>query len=124
LSKKSEQVRKTGAKIRPKLTTRAQGIFQGQNHHKKQRKLLILNQWIEIEVDHGQTTTTLYPPNKKLIEEGKAMLPPPDLVYRRLNFPASVPPEYHWVTQNPEARAGWHRHSKNDSRYLVAPYRA
>jgi hypothetical protein len=104
LSKKSEQARKTDTQIPRNLKTRAQGIFQGQNHHKKQRKLLVLNQWIEIEMDHGQTTTKLYPSNEKLIEEGKAMLPPPDLVYRRLNFPAGVPPEYHWVTQNPEAR--------------------
>ncbi len=32
------------------------------------------------------------------------MLPSPDLVYRRLNFPASVPPEYYWATSNPRAR--------------------
>jgi hypothetical protein len=104
LSKQSEQARKTGAKIARNQLTKAQDIFQGQNHHKKQRKLVILNQWIEIDIDCGQTTTKLYPSNEELIEEGKAMLPPPELVYRRLNFPAGVPPEYHWVTQNPEAR--------------------
>jgi hypothetical protein len=83
----------------------AKQVFQGQKHHKKQRKIVILNQWIEVEVENGQTVTTLYPSNEKLIEEGKAMLPPPDLVYRRLNFPGSVPREYYWATQNPEARA-------------------
>lgn len=104
LSKKPEQARKTDARIARNLTTNTQDIFQGQNHQKKQRKLVILNQWIEIEIDHGQTTTKLYPSNEKLIEEGKTMLPPPDLVYRRLNFPAAVPLEYHWATRNPEAR--------------------
>jgi hypothetical protein len=104
LSKKSEQARKTDTQVARNLKTKAQGIFQGQNHHKKQCKLVILNQWLEIEIDHGQTITKLYPSNEKLIEEGKAMLPPPDLVYRRLNFPAGIPLEYHWVTRNPEAR--------------------
>jgi hypothetical protein len=86
------------------LKTQAQNLFQGQTHHKKQRKIVILNQWIEIEVENGQTVTTLYPSNEKLIEEGQAMLPPPEMVYRRLNFPASVPPEYYWATRNREAR--------------------
>jgi hypothetical protein len=104
LSEKSEQARNTDVKIAQDLTAKAQSIFQGQTHQKKQRKRVILNQWIEIEIDHGQTITTLYPSNEKLIEEGKVMFPPPDLVYRRLNFPAGVPPEYHWVTRNPEAR--------------------
>lgn len=104
LSTQSEQACNVNAKIARDLTINAQGIFQGQNHQKKQRKLAVLNQWIEIEIDHGQTITKLYPSNEKLIEEGKAMLPPPDLVYRRLNFPAGVPPEYYWVTENSEAR--------------------
>ncbi|MGI8961498.1 MAG: hypothetical protein ACR2IV_17410 [Bryobacteraceae bacterium] len=102
--RKSEQARKADVKIGRDLATTAQTIFQGQNHYKKQHKITILNQWIEIEMDNGQTVTKLYPSNEKLIEEGKAMLPPPELVYRRLNFPAGVPPEYHWVTRNPEAR--------------------
>jgi hypothetical protein len=103
LLKKSEHALKTDVKIARDLTVTAQGIFQGQTHQKKQRKLVILNQWVEIEIDHGQTITKLYPSSEKLIEEGKAMLPPPGLVYRRLNFPAGVPPEYHWVTRSPEA---------------------
>jgi hypothetical protein len=87
-----------------KEKTKAQVMFQGQHHHKKQRKMIVLDQWIEVEVENGQTITRLYPSNEKLIEKGKAMLPAPDLVYRRLNFPASIPPEYYWATQNPEAR--------------------
>jgi hypothetical protein len=86
------------------LKTKAQVIFQGQNHHKNRRKVVILNQWIEIEVENGQTITKLYPSNEKLIEEGKTMLPPPDMVYRRLNFPAGVLSEYFWASHDPDAR--------------------
>jgi hypothetical protein len=102
--KKSEQARKTDVKANRDPKTKAQSIFQGQNHPQKQRKFVILNQWFEIEVENGQTITKAYPSNETLIEEGKAMLPPPDLVYRRLNFPACVPPEYYWATRNAEAR--------------------
>jgi hypothetical protein len=104
VSKNSEQARNMDPKLKPDPKTKAQSIFLGQNHPKKQRKLVILNQWFEIEVENGRTVTKAYPSNEKLIEEGKAMFPPPDLVYRRLNFPDGVPPEYYWATQNPEAR--------------------
>ncbi|MBV9302561.1 MAG: hypothetical protein JOY62_16655 [Acidobacteriaceae bacterium] len=93
-----------------------QNVFQGQNYPKKSRKLVILNQWIEIEVEDGQTITTLYPSNEQLIKEGKAMLPPPDLVYRRLNFSTCVPPEYRWATRNPEA---WERGGTGIQRMTV-----
>jgi hypothetical protein len=99
-----EKMSKPGrSKVRQNLRTKAQTMFQGQNNKKNHRKLTILNQWIEIEVENGQTVTKLYPSNEELIEEGKAMLPPPDLVYRRLNFPSGVPNEYHWASKNPEA---------------------
>ncbi len=101
-SKKTRKPSKS--KTQQEAKTKAQSIFQGQNHQKKQRKLTILNQWIEVEVVNGNTVTNLYPPNEKLIEEGKAMLPPPDLVYRRFNFSSGVPIEYHWATKNPKAR--------------------
>ncbi len=91
-------------KSRKASEPKRESVFEGQNHRKKQRKPVILNQWIEIEIEKGQTVTRLYPSNEKLIKEGKTMLPPPDLVYRRLNFPASVPPEYHWATSNAQAR--------------------
>ncbi|MFL6351120.1 MAG: hypothetical protein ACJ74Z_04610 [Bryobacteraceae bacterium] len=104
MSKESEQARKTDRKTGRDLATPAQANFQGQRHHKNQRRIVILSQWIEIEVDNGQAITKLYPSNETLVEECKAMLPAPDLVYRRLNFPGGVPPEYHWVTRNPEAR--------------------
>lgn len=101
-SKKTRKASKSRAQQEPR--TKAQSIFQGQNHQKKQRKVTILNQWIEVEVVNGKTVTKLYPSNEKLIEEGKAMLPAPELVYRRFHFPSRVPTEYHWATKNPQAR--------------------
>ena len=77
--------------------TAAQQLFQGQNHAKNKKKIVRLEQWVEVRVVDGKTVTTLYPSNKKLIEEGKAMLPPPEYVYRRINFPDGIPAEYEWA---------------------------
>jgi hypothetical protein len=80
--------------------TRAEATFQGQNAPKKQRKVAVLEQWAQVTVEDGKTTTKLFPSNEKLIEEGKTMEPPPELVYRRLEFVGGVPPEYHWSCQS------------------------
>ncbi|MGH9584412.1 MAG: hypothetical protein ACRD4O_15920, partial [Bryobacteraceae bacterium] len=80
-------------------------LFRGQNAKKNQRKIPILDQWAEITIDeHGNTVTTLVPSNEDLIKEGQAMDPPPELIYRRLNFVNGVPPQYHWATSSPERR--------------------
>lgn len=80
--------------------------FTGKNAKKNQRQIPILDQWVEITVDdQGNTVTKLYPSNQDLIKEGHTMDPPPELVYRRLHFVGSVPPEYHWSTKSPERRA-------------------
>jgi hypothetical protein len=71
---------------------------------KTKNKLRILEQWVEIVIKNGNAVTTLYPPNDELREKGQAMDPPPDLVYRRLNFPRGVPKIYHWVVADPVAR--------------------
>ena len=76
--------------------TRAQALFQGQNNPKKKRKIVRLEQWIEVRIVEGSAVTKLYPSNEKLIEQGSAMLPPPEFVYRRLNFPDGIPPPYDW----------------------------
>jgi len=89
--------------------TRSERTFQGQNAPKKQRKIATLEQWAQVTVEDGKTTTKLFPSNEKLIEQGKSMDPPPELVYRRFEFVGSVPPEYHWTCKsNPErfARGG------------------
>ena len=77
--------------------TQAQQLFQGQNHAKNKKKIVRLEQWVEVRIVDGKTVTTLYPANKKLIEEGKGMLPPPEYVYRRINFPDGIPAEYEWA---------------------------
>jgi hypothetical protein len=84
--------------------TKTQHLFGGQKHPKKNRKVPILDQWVEVEIVDGKTITTLYPPNDQLIKEGQAMLPPPEIVYRRLHFVDGVPPEYYWTTHDPIAR--------------------
>lgn len=78
--------------------TPAQRTFHGQNHPKNQRKIATLEQWVSVSVEDGQTITRLFPPNQELIEQGRAMDPPPELVYRRFEFIGGIPPEYHWVS--------------------------
>jgi len=85
-------------------TSRAKQLFQGQNAPKKMRKIAILDQWVEVEIQDGRTVTKLYPSNAGLIKEGQAMDPPPDLVYRRLSFPHGVPAEYRWAVGSSEGR--------------------
>lgn len=85
--------------------TAVQRVFRGQNHPKKQKKVPALDQWVEVETVGGKTVTTLYPPNAQLMKEGHAMLPPPEMVYRRLHFVGPVPPEYYWTTDDEQKRA-------------------
>ncbi len=89
------------AKAAAEAKTAAQMLFQGQLHPKKQRKIAVLDQWIEVTVENGKTVTTLHPPNDELIKAGQRMLPPPEMVYRRFNFVGPVPPEYLWSTKDP-----------------------
>jgi len=79
-------------------------MFQGQLHPKKQRKISTLEQWVEVRIEDGQTVTRLYPSNEELIKRGQRMLPPPDLVYRRLHFPHGVPAEYAWCANDHTTR--------------------
>lgn len=79
-------------------------LFQGQLHPKKQRKIPVLDQWIEITVEDGKTVTRLYPSNEDTIKRGQKMLPPPEMVYRRLSFANGVPEEYAWTTNDAVTR--------------------
>jgi hypothetical protein len=76
-------------------------VFQGQRaqaKHSKKDRPHVLDQWVEIErAPDGRTITTLYPSNEQLVRHGQSMWPPPNLVYRRLNFLHGVPPEYSWA---------------------------
>lgn len=60
-------------------------------------KPVVIEQWIEVEVENGRAVTKLYPSNEELKKKAEAMEDKPDLVYRRMNFPQGVPPEYAWV---------------------------
>lgn len=72
-------------------------LFQGQRHPKNRKRLPRLEQWIEVRRMHGKTITKLFPSNEKLVKRGQEMLPPPQRVYRRINFPNGVPDEYLWL---------------------------
>ena len=71
---------------------------------KKPRTIVTLEQWVEIRIRDGKTETTLYPSNEVLLERKKKMDPPPNIVYRRMNFVDGVPPEYYWATDDPRRR--------------------
>jgi hypothetical protein len=95
ITTKSGKTTKTTQPEPPK--TQAQLLFQGQNHPKKRKKIVRMEQWIEVRIRDGRTVTKLYPPNDELIKCGQRMLPPPEFVYRRINFPDGIPPEYNWA---------------------------
>jgi len=48
--------------------------------------------------------TELTPGNAEIAERASKMEPPPELVYRRLNFPERVPPEYDWTDPDENMR--------------------
>ncbi len=90
--------------VAPALT-RAQQVFGGQKSKKKQKKIVILDQWVEIEIlPNGKTFTALSPSNEILIQDGQKKWPPPEMVYRRMHFVNGVPPEYYWTTSNESIR--------------------
>ncbi len=70
---------------------------RGGRDRSKKKKLVLLDQWVEVEIEDGTTVTRLYPSNEELIKEGQAMEQAPDVVYRRLNFPQGIPAEYRWT---------------------------
>jgi hypothetical protein len=103
VSKGTKAERKTEDKDQPPAE---EPFFNGKNAPEKQRKIFILDQWVEVDIDeNGKTVTTLFPSNEELIKDGHKMWPPPELVYRRFNLVKRVPPEYYWATPTPERRA-------------------
>jgi hypothetical protein len=76
---------------------------------KKQRRIVTLEQWVEVNVREGKTVTTLYPSNEELLKEREELDPPPELVYRRINFREGVPKEYYWTTDDAlQRQRAWH----------------
>ena len=66
----------------------------------KTRDIQVMEQWVEIWVEDGITRTMLYPTNEELWKEAEKKNLAPELVYRRFNFRAGVPPEYLWTMPN------------------------
>jgi hypothetical protein len=104
--RKKKRAQAKNAAAQPEVpTSRGKALFQGQLSPKKLKKIKTLEQWVEISVEDGKTVTRLYPSNEQLIKDGQKMWPPPDLVYRRLNFVNGIPEEYRWtVRPDNEAR--------------------
>jgi hypothetical protein len=71
---------------------------------KKKATTTSLEQWIEVTIQEGCAVTTPYPSNADLRKIGQAMQPPPEMVYRRINFPTCVPPPYWWTTNDQSRR--------------------
>lgn len=67
------------------------------NGRRKKKKAEILEQWIEVTIEDGQTVTRLYPSNEKLLKYAQRLDPPPQRMVRRLNFPNGIPSEYDWT---------------------------
>ena len=85
--------------------SKAELLFQGQRSKKKRKKIVYLDQWVEVEVSpSGKTVTTAYPSNEILIADGQKKWPPPEFVYRRFNFVDGVPEEYAWATDDETTR--------------------
>jgi hypothetical protein len=70
----------------------------------KKPKLKLLEQWIDIRRLDGKTVSTFYPPNDELEQLRLDMDPPPDLIYRRMNFIGPVPLEYTWTAPREQGR--------------------
>ena len=94
LAEKDQQNRRTGkgrsSSLEPEASagaeeeaakplSRAEQVFQGQRSKKKRKKIVYLDQWVEVEVSPaGKTITTAYPSNEILIAGGQKLWPPPE----------------------------------------------
>ncbi len=67
------------------------------NMKKKKNTFDTAEQWLEVRIVDGVTTTYYIPSNDDLIEELEKKEVEPKMVYRRLNFPDGLPPEYAWT---------------------------
>lgn len=71
-------------------------VYEGRGKNKKP-VFTVLEQWVEVRVTDGVTTTQYVPSNAELLKQGEESENVPCMVYRRLNFPDGVPPEYGWT---------------------------
>lgn len=99
---------RAAAEAEKNAPSRATLLFCGQNAVPERKRTVRLEQWAEVRIEDGWTVTELIPSNAELIELGKTMLPPPQVVERTLNFPDGIPYEYAWVGA-PDAGSGVQR---------------
>ena len=74
-------------------------VYEGRGKSRKP-VFTVLEQWVEVHVTDGVTTTEYVPSNAELLKQGEESAVSgnvPQMVYRRLNFPDGVPPEYAWT---------------------------
>ena len=68
---------------------------------RKKNAFGVAEQWLEVRVTDGVTTTEFIPSNEELLQEIAKKMDQgedePAMVYRRMNFPDGVPPEYGWT---------------------------
>ncbi len=67
---------------------------------KKKDTFEVAEQWLEITATDGLTKTEYIPTNEELLEELKKEGVIPKMVYRRMNFPNGIPPEYTWTNSH------------------------
>ncbi len=67
----------------------------------KKQAFGVVEQWLEVRITEGVTTTAYVPENAELLDEIKEAMEKgeaePEMVYRRMNFPDGVPSEYAWT---------------------------
>ncbi len=88
-------------------------VFEGRGKSKKP-VFTVLEQWVEVRITDGVTTTDYIPSNAELLQQGEGSEESgqaPQMVYRRMNFPDGVPSEYGWTNLHEpdkceEAKAG------------------
>ncbi len=87
------------AEARQQAATQSRVVYEGRGKNKKP-VFRVLEQWVEGRVVDGVTTTLYVPTNDELREQAAASQENgvmPQMVYRRMNFPNGVPPEYAWT---------------------------
>jgi hypothetical protein len=103
--------RHRAAQLELQKQAKATAASSSSSTKKKKDTFDVAEQWLEITVADGVTTTEYIPTNEELLEELKKEGIVPKLVYRRMNFPNGIPPEYAWSNSHdpkacPKTQAG------------------
>jgi hypothetical protein len=98
--KKAEAERRAEER-REERAARAKSSGGAAAKRKTKKAFGVAEQWLEIRVTDGITTTEFVPSNEELLQQIAKKIDQgeeePKMVYRRMNFPDGVPPEYAWT---------------------------